>query len=94
MELTAQEIIGLLPIVADREWGQRDALRDPDGRCPICALVHEITNGESDWKLFAEEAMAEIGLYGREAIESVMKGADYRWHPMRPVVLRALGLAA
>lgn len=50
--ITAQAIIDLLPIVADRGWfiTHGGAIRDYDGRCPACALVFELSNGGIDYK--------------------------------------------
>jgi hypothetical protein len=95
--MKAQDIIDLLPIVADRGWRVRSGvvIRDREGRCPICALAHELSHGKSNWYTFAHEAMGGIGL-SHEALDAtatVMNAADSPQGGYRPALLRALGLA-
>jgi hypothetical protein len=100
MDITVEDIIDLLPIVADRGWKVREDLwgviRDRDGRCPICALVHELSGGEIDYKGAAGKAMrlyveSDITPLGGEVM-AVMAGADHKDHPLRPAIAEALGL--
>jgi hypothetical protein len=95
--MKAQDIIDLLPIVADRGWHVKAgvAIRDREGRCPICALAHELSHGQSNWYTFAHEAMGAIGL-GHEAQDAtaiVMNAADSQQGGYRLALLRALNLA-
>lgn len=73
--VTAQQIIDLLPIVAERDWRLRDgAIRDSDNFCPVCALVQEI-DPSSPYKLFAWQALDRIGVTGNAAYD-LMEAAD------------------
>ena len=60
---TTQELLDLLPIVADQKWRVTfGSVRNQDGACPICAVVNEIT-GENTHKVDAHAAMNSLGYY-------------------------------
>lgn len=100
MTLTTKAILDLLPIVADRGWRIRNdgAVRDRDDRCPVCALVHELSRGTIDMTVSAVRAMRQLG-YDSAGIYSpvprVMDAADidHGSGSDRKPLLRALGLA-
>jgi hypothetical protein len=96
--ITAQEIIDLLPIVDDRGWKVKFGvgIRDRDGRCPVCALVHELSGGEIDITVYARAAMVRYLETDSAllvwAVQDMMAGADHKDHPLRPAIAEALGL--
>lgn len=93
--ITAQDILDLLPIVADRGWRERrdGFIRDKDGRCPVCALVHEVTHGKVDFTFMAELSYkSAFGYAGLAAQFEIANAADYVTHPSRPVLMAALGM--
>lgn len=62
-KITTQELLDLLPIVADQQWRVTfDTIRNQDGACPICAVVNEIT-GEKNYRLDADSALRALGYY-------------------------------
>jgi hypothetical protein len=44
MSITIDDVIDLLPIIADRQFAVEEdgAIRDERNRCPLCALANEI----------------------------------------------------
>lgn len=97
--MNAQDLIDLMPIVADRGWsvgvdlGSGDpAIRDRDGRCPLCALAHEISGGKIDLYGTANLAMGRLGVRDYCAISSVMNAADYTRGHFRLALKAALGM--
>jgi hypothetical protein len=61
-EITVDSLLDLLVLVDDRGWylDWRGCVRDRDGRCPICALVHELSSGEIDYTVFDVTALRRI----------------------------------
>lgn len=91
--MTTQDWINLMPIVADRGWVERTLgiIRDGAGRCPICALVHEISGGLID--LMGDANYAARLLNGTIAgAGALVDAADNRNHPGRPALMAALGM--
>lgn len=91
--VTIEDILDLLPIVADREWSVDDQqIRDADGRCPICALVHEI-DPTSHFSLLASCALEHINVdMGSFSRLAFIRAADsVRGNPvLRTKILTAL----
>ena len=100
--MTAQDLIDLMPIVADRGWtrhGPFGYVRDNTSRCPVCALAYVLTDGAIDFHESANTAMAELfgaRLSSREldAIAVVMEAADGGDIACAPRLFAALGVAA
>lgn len=97
-KLTVENILGLLPIVADRGW-QLDVtgrVRDKNGACPLCALVNEI-KGEERWTITYGLAMLDLGIYAydesRMAANAIALAADNKKQEHRQELLQALGLS-
>lgn len=98
--MAPQDIIDLLPIVADLGWFETEngLIRDMDGRCPICALAFRLTDGISDHRGAAAAAMGEM--VGRRqlsqseqfSVSDVMSAADIRSAFLRVELMRALGM--
>lgn len=91
-EITAQDILDLLPIVADRGW-QIDStgfIRDTSWSCPICALLNE-THGRGE-KVAAGNAWEGVGFRDDAGMKSIVGAADNEDHPLRPDLMRALGM--
>lgn len=105
---SADDILDLLPLVADRGWSIRDGyIRDRDGRCPICALVNELSGGGIGWKEMAGIALRALAsdaeaplIYASQlhpvayaAMSEVMDAADLRARTSaRDKMLAYLGL--
>jgi hypothetical protein len=83
----------LLPIVADRGWRSEEGgyIRDIDGRCPLCSLAHELSDGEVNRFEMALNALADLGLPFTDADE-VISAADDRADALRPALMAALGM--
>lgn len=95
-DITADDIIDLLPIVADRGWRilGNGYIRDMDDRCPVCALAHEMTDGKVDYELAAHVAAKEAwGVKERFIVIRLMRAADKEAdYNMRRRMLKMLGL--
>jgi hypothetical protein len=95
--ITAEDIIALLPIVADRDWriGIGGAIRCLAGltcHCPITALVEELT-GEVFSVYETHQAISVLGLRNTSsARNAVEEAADSRDAARRTEILVALGL--
>ena len=92
--MNAQDWLNLLPIVSDRGWpdpGSQGFIRDRDGRCPLCALAHEVSGGavslRGDWK----DALRRAGLPFVYAA-AIANAADNAEAPLRAALERALGV--
>jgi hypothetical protein len=101
MNITSQDILDLLPIVQDRGWTiEHDLIRDRDNRCPVCALVHELSGGEIRYTYDAGMAVAELlGVFDWPTVYSIavsicpiVSAADSSEAAGRPQLLEALGL--
>ncbi len=94
--ITAQDIIDLLPIVADQGWWVGDwidgcAIRNRDGACPLCALGKELS-GEF-WYRSELDPRQYSDIIPGKPVRAVMSAADDADAPLRPALLAALGLA-
>jgi hypothetical protein len=96
---TADDIIDLLPIVANRGWrvSFSGAIRDRDGRCPVCALVHEVSGGALDEKTKAWNALQRLGFrsytaYNFGSVHSITLASDIPFGPLRDRLEQALGM--
>lgn len=101
-------IISLLPLVADQGWVVRNkggategwiSTGEYSGKCPICALVWELSGGAIDHDLLGVDAMRKLspGLTQDEklAVVNVMNAVDkVRGHcpALRASILRHLGI--
>ena len=62
--VSTQELLDLLPLVADQKWtvrGLSKAIRNSLGECPICAIVNEINNSKQ-FRLDAGPALGSLGV--------------------------------
>jgi hypothetical protein len=87
--------LDLLPIVADRGWRvhtEDGHIRDRQGRCPLCALAHEVAGVDSREAYFA--ALLAAGLPAEELADThrVAHAADQPASRMRPALMAALGM--
>lgn len=82
---TLEEFLEILPIVRDQGWGFGGAqwLRNADGRCPICAVIYELTGGEEpfDYRNAASYVNWLFGqvygeLFDYSVVAAVVKAAD------------------
>jgi hypothetical protein len=96
--ITTQDLIDLLPVVQDRGWEilPNGYIRDRDGRCPICSLVHELSGGEIDYTFNTFSAMERyLGTVDEKtdvSIQRIMNAADGVWGAVREDMVEALGL--
>lgn len=103
MKVSINDIIDLLPIVADRGWTARAGsstrlIRSGDGECPICALLNEI-NWHSwplgnCWTTAAYSACNESGI-SICGIDKIVNAADTNRKSssaLRRRILEALGV--
>ena len=92
MTITAQDILDLLPIVANRGWRlYGSAIRDKDGFCPICALLNE-THG-TRWEILPGSAWQDAELpEASQAISIIANAADWPSHTMRSALMVALDI--
>lgn len=92
-KITVDDVLALMPIVADRRWGIafNGPIRDHEGYCPLCALASEFginpddTRGsviDTDWPDWITE----------EVRGSIMAAADFRGSRYRADLQRALGM--
>jgi hypothetical protein len=90
--ITAQDILDLLPIVADRGWkvGCNNTIRDRNERCPICSLLNE--THRFPFKVMGITAWDSAGLPDVSAAIQIMIAANNSGHPLRPALMRALGM--
>lgn len=97
--VTVEEVLDLLPIVANRGWRVTGIgfIRDRDDRCPICALAHEVTGGEVDLRQMAR--LAQLQMFPGEqsqplsyAFDRIIMAADVRSAPWRTLLMQALGM--
>ena len=90
------DVLSLLCLVADRGWrvSSIGLIRDFDCRCPICALVNEID--PSIWSMeAAHHACDMLGIDGgANWVGVLMAAADEPHHPLRPRLMKALGMEA
>ena len=94
--ITAQDLIDLMPIVADVGWKKLNAgqIRDEFGRCPLCALANAIDKRIS-YSQAATMAFVRLGLKDWEssiAVNSIIGAADNADDPLRQRLMRALGM--
>lgn len=96
MKITAQDIIDLLPIVADRGWSVRSSgrmrgtIRDRDDRCPVCALVNEI-DPRVDYHLSYSVALRAIDIDAVDFdVANVVSSADFPGTKLRPTLIKTL----
>jgi hypothetical protein len=84
----------LLPIVADRGWRVIDDgdIRDKDFRCPLCALVHELSGGTVDHYQMVCMALAAVGAPVDSDSDDIIDAADYDGSPLRDDLMVALGM--
>jgi hypothetical protein len=83
----------LLPIVADRGWQLiGDRIRDREKRCPLCALVHELSAGEISARELVYVAFARIGLRADNDSNEIIDAADCDGSLMRDDLMDALGM--
>lgn len=70
--------LALLALVQDRLWRitVMGNIRDEEGRCPICALGHELSQGKIDYKSAAWHAVKQMGMPEGRALNDVMEAAD------------------
>lgn len=89
-----QQWLALLPLVQDEGWRVRRSglIRNRDGRCPICAVLHR-THGWQG-KEDAYEAVRKLFKARTDAPDRVVSAADWRyWRTRhRQQLLRALHL--
>lgn len=97
MNVTAEEIISLLPLVADRGFrvNADGEVRDRQKRCPICALAFVLVG--CDLRSMAWTAMermiGSLSTASRDAVDDVASAADHRGNgKLRNELLLALGL--
>lgn len=98
-KITTNDIIELLPIVAHKQWtvNMYDEIRDEDGRCPICSLIHEI-DSDIDVYLTPSIAFEDLGLTMDESkLDNFMDAADTEYtsgvkKSIRNKMLKALGI--
>ena len=91
--ITAQDLLDLMPIVADRGWllAVTEVIRDADGRCPVCALANEI-DPLIENKIFGHEAFGRLDIDEPDAISRIMTAADLPSNALRPQLMQALGM--
>ena len=93
--MNAQDWLDLLPIVADREWriDAEGLIRDRDGRCPLCALVHEVSGGAVSeyisWLPVMEEVFGCVDTFETARIACAADDAEAL---LRADLERALGV--
>lgn len=87
----------LLPIVARKEQGWHvqgpHCIRDKNGRCPLCALVHEIDPRiKNHWNV--QDALRQLGVKMTDAddVRAIMNAADNPYHLLRAPLMRILGM--
>lgn len=92
MNITAEDIIALLPIVADRGWRvyEDGAIRSARIACPLCELAYEADS--SFWGFYAVRPAAEALSIPIWHAKTVADAADHPRHPLRPLMLAALGI--
>ncbi len=95
---TFEDWLSLMPLVAARGWSGDEefaALRDRDGRCPLCALAYELSDGHVDRFADAWLAVAELGVTDEaRSIVEIAKAADMACDYNRPALMQALGMTA
>lgn len=99
MSVTAEQILDILPIVANQGWRIRvdgGAVRNRKGVCPVCALVNELT-GETFWRAAAHSAWcsltgADWSSDNDGAAMLIAQAADDPASPLRPALMQALGM--
>lgn len=96
MKASAQGWLDLMPLVANRGWRARKqddgTIRDRSGRCPICALAHELSKGQIDHYVRAHIAVRELGLDETRGFKDIVAAADWKSAPLRRDLMAALGL--
>lgn len=93
--ITTEQILDLLPIVADQEWKiEGCVIRNTEGVCPICAVVNEII-GEKNWRLMAVTALNDIGVEGGVggSANQFILAADGEEGPIRDQIIDILGVS-
>lgn len=91
--MTAQDYLDLLPIVADRGWRVDEGgyIRDRDGRCPLCSLANEV-DAKVKKRAAHISALISIGVSRTYGDRVIMFAADEPDSPLRPALMRALGM--
>ncbi len=96
MKASAQDWLDLMPLVANRGWRARkndeEAIRDWSGRCPICALVHELSEGQIDHYVRAHIAARKLDLGKTKGFKDIVAAADWKSAPLRRDLMAALGI--
>lgn len=106
--MTVDDILDLMPIVANQTWTVRGggcAIRSERNQCPICALVTEISDGAIHQYLAADMCMDVLFrdkasgslpvseyLARHAAIYGVVRAADVRSDSRRAKLVAALGM--
>lgn len=92
--INPEDIIDLLPIVADQEWIVRKsgAIRNLVGECPACAVLNKISETRpSSTNIALSCQPLNILLRG---LSLFVDAADYKTNtPMRREILQNLGLS-
>ena len=90
--MKSQDVIDLLPIVADRGWmvTRLGWMRDKDNRCPLCAFTNEVAG--TQWHGAAQLAWREA--FGTEPkfLLPMIMAADGENGELRRAMKQALGL--
>lgn len=95
--VTAEQILDLLPLVADRGWAEDLAagirmIRDLSGRCPLCALFHEIdpnVDRHFAYMVAADELLGP-SWNSESALSDIANAADHAGHRLRNNLRQAL----
>ena len=93
--MNAQDWLDLLPIVADRKWciDAEGLIRDRDGRCPMCALAHEVSGGDvSEYMRWLPATEEVFGCVDTFEVVRIVCAADDAEALLRADLERALGL--
>lgn len=95
--ITAEDLLDLMPIVADRGWAlsRSGRIRDADDRCPLCSFANAIEPRVFQ-RADVHSAMNDAGVTGIEplAIWQIMMAADNNpaGARLRPRLMQALGM--
>ena len=89
--VTAQDILDLMPIIADRNWTTRSAgqIRNELGRCPLVELAEELGENCDGNRISYGHVLTDIPPVARGAI---VLASDFSIHEYRAELEWALGM--